>query len=176
MAWYWLVLNAVVFQFSWFALLKFPLHYSMTAVCVCMFVHAYLISRFYGRQKYRELKWLLAVVCVGWCVETLFFFVGALEIESPSIRFGLVPVWLVCLWLGFATTFRFSMSFLTQKIYLTPFIGALVFTNYAAGAALSHEVTLGSNYAYSLGFIATVWALILPLLAIAYRTWVGSEV
>lgn len=166
-----LVANALLFQCAWFANVTASAIWAILVTVFVLAAHLLLVRALFGSQNWRrEVLWLSVVVVVGWMVETGAFMAQLLVYDAPpSWQLGWVPGWLLCLWLAFATTFRFSMSFLTQNPFYAVPIGFLALFSYLGGAALNSSVSLGGSVVMSAVFIGLIWAAVLPLLSILYR-------
>ncbi len=76
----------------------------------------------------------------------------------------LVPLWLVCLWIGFATTLHRSLGFLSRHSALAWVAGAVVLPfNYWAGQRLG-AVEFGLPLLQTLGLLSVIWLVALPLM------------
>lgn len=166
-----LLVNAGLFQGAWFANVTAPAMWALLATAGVLLAHLVLVRALFGNKSLRrEVLWLGLVAAVGWTVETGTFMAQLLVYDAaPSWQLGWVPGWLLCLWLVFATTFRFSMAFLTQRpLYAVP-VGFLALFSYLGGAALNSSVSLGGSAVSSAVLVGLIWAAILPLLSILYK-------
>ena len=76
----------------------------------------------------------------------------------------LVPLWLCCLWMAFATTLTRSLAYLGSRPLLCALAGAVVFPlNYWAGQRLG-GVDFPQSLALTMGIMALFWAVVLPLM------------
>lgn len=166
-----LIANALLFQCAWFANVMAPAIWALLITAGVLTVHLLLVTVLFGaRDLRRELFWLGLVVAVGWMVETGAFMAQLLVYDAPPPwQLGWVPGWLLCLWLAFGTTFRFSMSFLSQRPLFAVPIGFLALFSYLGGAALNTTVSLGGPVLVSAMLIGVIWAVVLPLLSVLYR-------
>lgn len=159
------VANAVLFQLGWFGCVVGGDNVALPLTVVLMVIHYSLIS-----GEPRELVFIALVGCIGWSADTLFALAGVLLFTESGA--GLIPAWLVCLWLLFATTLRHSLSWLSGRYLLAALFGAGGgVLSYLAGARLSPSVTLGSPLVTSLMALGLFWGLLLPVLLSFLRRW-----
>ncbi len=101
---------------------------------------------------------------VGYLVDSVLGLAGVLEFHGGN--FGgrlLAPLWLLGLWLVFATTLGSSLSWLSLRPRLAAVLGAVFGpVSYYAGFKLG-AFHLGAPHVRSLFIIAVVWSLLLPL-------------
>ena len=146
--------NALWFQTTWFcAVLGRDALLRLTAALI-------LLHLALARDLKRELLQLSAVALVGITVDACLSAGGFYLFEDGV----LVPLWLCCLWLAFATTLRRSLAFFGPRPVLTALAGAVVLPfNYLVGGRMG-AVEFG--YALPLTFIVVglAWALLLPVL------------
>jgi uncharacterized protein (TIGR03382 family) len=92
---------------------------------------------------------------------------GVLAFTKPAGGPAFVAPWMIALWVAFATTLPWSMSFLSERILLAAILGAILGPlAYVAGARLG-AVTIGASLSRSLGAIAVGWGIALPALVLA---------
>ena len=73
-----------------------------------------------------------------------------------------IPVWLICLWFLFATTFMHCLLWLGRYLHLAIALAAVFGpATYWAGASLT-DAELATPLAASLGVMALVWAILFP--------------
>lgn len=123
----------------------------------------------------REFCWLLIAGLVGYLFESSLALTGLLIHDEPLEGIGVVPLWLVLLWLSFATTFRFSFRYFLDKPIFSFVIGAAVSLSYWAGDALNEDVTLAVPIWQSLLCVSLAWAFLFPLLCTMYRKLFFNE-
>lgn len=146
--------NAVWFQVTWFLAVlgrEDALH-----VTVAMLLLHLLLAP----STMRELKQVLALATIGISVDAGFSLLGLFQFAGGA----LIPAWLVCLWMAFATTLNRSLSFLGRNTLLTILAGAFVIPfNYWVGQKLG-AVEFGYPLPLTLVAMSCVWAVTLPFL------------
>lgn len=102
---------------------------------------------------------LLLPAGLGIAVDVSLSLAGVLNFDSSLI----LPLWMVILWLAFATTLSSSLAFLSRYRALAAVAGALAFPlNYWAGQRFG-AVELGESTWISLTAIGLIWFVGLPL-------------
>lgn len=168
-----LVLNFILFQIAWFACVlgaanaKPWLGVLITAVILAW--HLYQ-----SKNLTNELKLLMYTVVIGAFLDQAlvsFNLVNYLHHgwhQSHAWNQSIVPVWILTLWLAFATTLNMSLAWM-QKRYFVGFIFGMIGgpLAYLAAEKLG-AVTIASQLSFVV--LAVGWAMITPtLLYIARR-------
>ena len=109
-----LIVNAVGFQLVWFACVS-----ANTVVAVLATVLFLVVHFSYVLQSKKEIYLILTFALTGWLLDSIIAHVNLIDytqqltlaLKHSSLSFA--PVWLFCLWLGFAATLshcRFKWS------------------------------------------------------------------
>ena len=168
-----LVGNALLFQVAWFINVMDLGLLPVLITALAVSVHLVVVHRMFGRgASLRECGWLLFVTVLGFFVERVFLGFDVLQHESQTRALFGIPYWLLFLWLVFATTFRFSLAFLRERIAWSVVLGACAALSYLGGAALNTTSQLASPTWIALLWIALVWALVLPVLVVIHKKYV----
>ena len=135
-----------------------------TAFILCL--HFYLLVE--AERFKKELNLILKVLLVGFILEIITISAGALvsDIGNDSLVFfsWQPPLWLMCIWLLFATTLKHSLVSLIQYPILSAVLAFLSApSSYYAGSLLSPYMSLGDSILLSLFMIGTLWAVSFPL-------------
>ncbi len=156
------IFNAIGFQIGWFICilkgnflgLAFAIIFTITQLFLL-----YLYSDKFLLKK--EIFWLMVIIIIGFCIETLFFSSGILyEYIHPAVPMHFVapPLWIIYLWLLFATALRTSLSFLFNKHWIVYLVTAIAApSSYFAGDHLNTTVNINEPIAISLVIIGLVW-------------------
>ena len=146
--------NAIWFQGLWFCAVL-GRDWLLPLAVVLLAVHLVLVG-----DKRRELMRFACVGGLGIAVDAVLSGTGIYHFAGGV----LIPVWLVCLWLGFSAALSRSLIYLSDKLLLAAVAGGLVFpVNYWAGERLG-AVEFGLRLPSTLLIIALTWAVMLPLL------------
>ena len=151
-----MLLNLAIFQLGWFVCVLGGDYPAMAYTAVALLVHGVFIV-----EKDSE-WWLIAAIgVVGSLWDRLMALTGYLDFGLES-WLG-IPIWLVCLWLLFATTFLHCLKWLSEKIWMAA-LAAAVFgpASYWLGANLS-DASLGQPVWMSLSVMAVGWAVLFPI-------------
>jgi hypothetical protein len=119
----------------------------------------------------REALFILAVGVFGSTIDTGLAAAGVFEFSRSAAGAPILcPLWLVFLWLAFASTLNVSLRWLRGRSALASMAG-LVFAplSYWAGARLG-ALTFSGHPLGDLAIIGSVWAILLPLLI-----WVSAK-
>lgn len=146
--------NFVLFQFLWFWCVLAPMWWDVAVGVVVIAAHL----RFIGAAG----EWrLLAVVAVaGAAMDSLLAAFGVLRFAPQSL---LVPLWLVLLWLNFATTLSHCMRWLARRRLLAAAFGALFAPPaYWGAAAISDKAEIGVGFWQFFAIHAPLWAVFVP--------------
>ncbi|WP_045855666.1 DUF2878 domain-containing protein [Teredinibacter purpureus] len=159
-----MLLNAVLFQVAWF-LLAMGNNIIAIAVTVCFFiVHGFV----YIRHKF-EWQFIAAIALTGWLIDSVATSIGIIHFSGAwafanfgPVTVALAPIWLLCIWLCFASTLLYSLAWLYSRPLLAIVVGFVVVPfSYYFGALLSGSV-------FSLPVIGLLvieglmWSIMLP--------------
>lgn len=169
-----IVANALLFQVAWFVNVADNRWIPALTTAAVVAVHLAMVYRMFGFAACgRECVWLFIVAGSGLFVEFAFVYFDVLQHDpKPHSLLG-IPDWLIFLWLIFATTLRFSLSFLRERFTWSIALGAGAALSYWGGAALNTTSQLASPPWIALFWIALVWALVLPTLVMFHKRYIA---
>jgi hypothetical protein len=151
--------NFLLFQAGWFcsvlgAANDLPLLGPLFAVPVVL----YYLACASDRQSAALL--LIAVALLGSAFDQLLVSVGLVEYRGGTG--GLLPLWMIGLWVQFATTLNISLRWLRERYVLATLFGLLGGpAAYAAGNKLGATLYIDPNW--TLPAAAIGWSAITPL-------------
>jgi hypothetical protein len=157
------LLNFAMFYLGWFACVVGAAHgepwLGPSVVAAFVLIHLSLTSRL------AQETWLILVIGIfGFTIDTLQAAAGLYAFTRTSAAPWLCPLWMVALWMIFATTLNASMAWLAGRYGLAAVLGALCGpASYVAGARLG-AIELPAHAGVSLVGIAIVWACVMPTL------------
>ena len=155
-----LLLNFVLFQIGWFACLLLDNLLPLVVTAAILGLHFFVIVSPTHRRD--EALLLLKVLCVGLLLEWVYLRMGVLVNLDGTV---LPSLWLLMIWVLFGSTFRYSLAWIRNYVWLASLFASVAAPlSYYAGANLNDSVTLGDSLLISLGFIAVSWALVFPVL------------
>jgi hypothetical protein len=122
----------------------------------------------------REALLILVVGVLGWTVDTTQALLGVFSFGTTSPVPWLCPLWLVAVWMMFATTLTASMRWLNGRYAVAALFGA-------AGGPLSYyyglrlgAIEFNTNIVITLVTLAVVWAAVMPVLVWLARAFVPN--
>ena len=149
------LINAALFQLGWFACVLGGdvIAFVVTVAILC--IHELFIVN-------KRYEWsLIAIIAVtGFIIDNALSLFGVFSFQSPSLLY--IPLWLMCLWVLFATTLSHSLAWLKDRLWLAALLGGVSGPmSYLAGSKLA-DVALSSPPLFSLVTISLCWAILLP--------------
>lgn len=145
-------INALLFQVGWFVCVMERGILALLATLIILLVHGF-------RYRHLQGEWpVIAVVTVSGLLQDIVLMqLGVLQFSSHPWP----PVWLVCVWLLFATTLNHSLRWLQNRWALALVLGAITGPlSYLAGERLG-AVVINHD---ALLLLSAAWGLCLPYL------------
>lgn len=159
-----LIINAIAFQIAWFSALYGGkndwLTLSLLPAALAAIFH--LVLRRHSLKA--GIRLMIGVLILGFLVESAFIALGAIGYVGTAIfGFG-PPLWIMAMWLAFATLPHGCLDWLRGKWLLQIVLGGLTGPlSYLAGAKLG-GATLYGPVLQSLAIIGIGWAIALPMI------------
>jgi hypothetical protein len=155
------VVNLLWFQASWFAAVLGAANgmawLGLLVIALSLTWHV----RGSARPKYETLL-IIAAAAIGTVFEFFPFVLGWLDYPGHAAHF--VPLWMIALWMNFASVMNVSLRGLRHRTWLLALLGAVGGpAAYWGGASLGAIEWLQPLQA--LLYLAIGWALLTPLLA-----------
>lgn len=153
-------INVVVFKIAWLASVlgganDMPL-LGPAAVVIAIAIHLRL-----AEKPAAEMLLIFSTGIVGVTVDSALVSAGLMSYTSGTLITGLSPLWILGMWMLFATTFNVSFSWLQSKVMLAAALGAVFGPlSYYSGSKIG-AVTLNEPGAAMLA-LALTWGLMLP--------------
>lgn len=167
-----IIVDALSFQLLWFIAVQGNDEFAILATLAHL-----LLYRALQAVTSRQWCFIAAVAVTGGLIDTfigitgIIAFHGALTISVHDWTWQIAPLWLWCLWLGFATTLLRSLSLLKHRLLLAALIGSCAGPlSYWAGATLSGSIFM-RPFMHVILFEAVVWAVLLPALLYISRAF-----
>jgi hypothetical protein len=158
------LINFLLFQLGWFACVLGSAHlepWAGTGIALCII--AFHLARV--PQPKGEALLILAAALIGFAWDSLLVALGWLGYPSGMLLPNTAPVWIVAMWMLFATTLNSSMGWMKAYKKLSVLLGALFGPlAYFAGARLGGVILLEPVYAMLA--LAAGWAALMPLLLV----------
>jgi hypothetical protein len=155
------VINYFGFSIVWICCastpsLEMPLLAPITTL-IFLFFHFSIIAY----KRYQELQLIIFAIFLGIIVDSGLAIFNIVQYNG-AINQNLAPIWILCLWAGFASQVNYAMRYLRGKYLLISFYGLLAPLAYIAGEKIN-AVSIGTeniNYA----IIAITWSISFILL------------
>ena len=107
-----------------------------------------------------SLSRILVPAAIGILTDTALALAGVFQFQDSLL---IIPLWLVVLWIGFATTLSQSLSVFGKNLWIAACAGAVAFPfNYGVGERLG-AVSFGETYLESMMILSLLWAALFPL-------------
>ncbi len=156
--------NFVAFQLGWFAcVLGGAWQYPIAGAGIAVLILAWHLTT--ARDRPAELKLILSAGAIGWAWDTALLQTGWVSFAAGSLLPGTAPIWMVTLWMLFASTFNVSMSWIKSRLLLAMLLGAVggpvAYLGGAGLGAMDFHEQQPALIAPAIG-----WAIATPLLAI----------
>ncbi|MGI3002743.1 DUF2878 domain-containing protein [Shewanella algae] len=183
--WFFLLLNAAIFQLGWWSLILFAnqaLVFALLLLCAQLLLvnpgyrsalmaenaqdqHCQLAEQSVKRSgsSMKTFNAVLIPAVIGIALDAMLYLGGVFEFDSPS---RLLPLWLCCLWGHFAATLGVSLAWLRDlPRWQQAFFGAVGGAGSYLAAFRLEAVAwpLGQSATFSL--LILIWSLLLPLLS-----------
>lgn len=156
-----LILNFVLFQLAWFANVVGAANQMpwLGVFVTCSILYWHFLK---AHQPKVELLLLTCALMIGACFDQLMLISTLVQYQSHGWSDAIVPVWILALWLAFASTLNLSLAWMQGRYLIGMLFGA-------AGGPMAYfaadnlgAVSIHSHSSYiALGI---GWAIITPLL------------
>ncbi|MFM7056582.1 MAG: DUF2878 domain-containing protein [Planctomycetota bacterium] len=115
-------------------------------------------------EAFVELQLTLTAMLAGCVVDGVCIWAGILRFSDHGILPGLPPFWMTVLWMQFATTLRYSLSWLQGHLLLAGISGLIGAPAAFLGGARLGAVELSSPAFPGLLILGILWSMAMPLL------------
>jgi len=158
----------LLFQVAWFACVLTRSWTGVAIAALCVGVHLCL-----SRSRLSEFAMIMSVTLTGTLLDSALMNAGIFVFHQ---HVGLLcPFWLTAIWAAFATTLGISSTLFSNRLVLAAAVGAVAGPlAYFAGSRLG-AMDFGWPLQLSLGTLFVLWAALVPLLLIFYRTVVVTR-
>jgi len=149
------ILNLAIFQAGWIVCVVGGDVYAIAYTLVAMLIH-----QRYVLEKNSEWQLIAIVTVVGGLWDILMVRSGMVFYAEAG--FLGIPIWLICLWALFATTFMHSLSWLNRYLWIAAVFAAVLGpASYWLGSELN-DAYFGTPVLTSLVVMAVGWAMLFP--------------
>jgi len=162
--------NFVAYQLAWFACVLGAAH--DLAWAGTLFAVAVAALHLALRRDPAELRLVVSAAAIGFLVDSALARAQFVEFASADWT-GWAPIWMVSLWMAFATTLNHSLRWLASRPWVAALAGAIGGPlAYLAGAKLG-ALTLAAPTP-ALILIAGLWAVAMGLLSLLSGVRAGA--
>lgn len=157
------IVNFLLYQTGWFACVLGAAHgrpWSGAGVALALIgIHLALV-----RRPGPEAVLVALAGGLGWVLDTAQVQLGLMVFSSGNLVEGLAPLWLVVLWMQFATLLRYGLDWMSGRYVLASALGAVGGPLAFASGARIGAVALHPKLYPSLLSLGVVWAIAMPAL------------
>lgn len=156
-----LLANFILFQLAWFACVT-GAAYGMPwlGVSVTLITTAWHLHQ--SKRAKPEMLLMFAVLLIGASFDQVMLLLELIVYQQHGWSTSLVPVWILALWLAFASTLNLSLAWLQGRYLIAVIFGASGGPLAYFGAQNIGAVTLPSSASYIA--LSIGWAVITPVL------------
>lgn len=148
-----MLINMLGFNIAWFGLIFLGNHFVPIALLMLLAHLKWCIT------NKSELKLILIITLIGVCIDSLFQLTNVFIFASDTH----IPLWLIFVWSGFATTLNHSLAFLANHKSLQILAGLVVAPlSYRSGEVFG-AVEFGASYLTTHLILGITWALLFLL-------------
>lgn len=165
-----ILINFMLFQVSWFACVL-GAAYSLPWLGVLVTLVVVFWHFFQAKHMQPEIILMLTVLVIGGLYDQALLSAGLIDYVNHGWSSAVVPVWILALWLAFASILNVSLRWMREKYMLGVIFGAVGGPLAYLGAQKLGAVTIhGINalLALSIG-----WAVITPILLVLAKRFDG---
>jgi hypothetical protein len=149
------ILNLAIFQAGWIVCVVGGDSYAIAYTAIALLIH-----HWYVLEKNSEWQLIAIVTVVGSLWDILMALSGMLYYADSG--FLGIPIWLICLWALFATTFMHSLSWFSRYLWVAAVFAAVMGpASYWFGSELS-DAYFGTPILISLMVMAVGWSILFP--------------
>lgn len=154
-------INFILFQIAWLAcVIGAAKGMPLLGVAVTFAVLAWHLHK--ANNAKPELLLMLAALAIGSCLDQFMLSMQVVAYQEHGWSASLVPVWIMALWLAFATTLNVSLAWMQGHYFICMLFGAAGGPLAYLGAEKIGAVSLHGNATYIA--LSISWAGVTPLL------------
>ena len=155
--------NLLLYQVGWFACVlgvAWDRQWLGIGIALCLLGAHFCLAK----DRQFQFRIVLTAGAVGIIADTAQLWAGVFDFPHGVVFESLPPPFMTVLWMQFATTFRYSMSWLSQRYVLCAFFGLLgAPLAFFAGERLGAVEFLSPRLMHFL-VLGVVWSFCVPLL------------
>ncbi len=167
------VFNLALFKAGWLAVVLFAAANLPVAGAAAAF-GVVVVHLLRSPDRRAELVLIVVSALIGFTWESFLVLADVLQYGTRSIVPGAAPVWIVAMWMLFATTLNVGMRWLRKHVAVAVIAGLIGGPMSFLAGQSAGAVTL-SEPVYSVIIIGLGWALLLPALVQVASRFDGFE-
>lgn len=149
--------NAALFQLGWFACVFSTSYPALIGVAVLALLCHFIVIGSWAREG----KLVVSVLLAGSALDSFLLQLGVFDFGEER---RLLPVWLALMWALLGTTLNHCLAWSAKPWWRASLLGAVGGpAAYYAGSQIA-GVSLPLGQTFTLGLLAIIWAIALPLL------------
>ncbi|MCG8407826.1 MAG: DUF2878 domain-containing protein [Phycisphaerales bacterium] len=157
------IVNFVAMQAGWFICVMGAAAESFVVGPV--FVAAHLLLHFFlTPDRVRDVFVLLVAGILGIVADGTLMQLGAIAFDSGVIGGWIAPLWMIALWVNFATSLNLTLEFLHGRYVLSVLFGAFGGAAAYVGGARLEALSMPPGMWRGGAAVAVVWAVATPVL------------
>lgn len=122
-----------------------------------------------SRDRLADMRLIAYAALVGFVLDSIVINLGLARYASPGPYALVPPLWLVAMWMAFATSLNVSLAWFKSRLRLATLLGAIGGPlSYYAGARLG-GMEFAEPLSLSIGALGLLWAIAFPTLVIVAR-------
>ncbi|MEO8376352.1 MAG: DUF2878 domain-containing protein [Candidatus Sumerlaeota bacterium] len=157
-------LNFIAFQMSWWAVVISARHnLDAAGIAAVLILNAPFL--WWSKSRRAFVAFLAAATLFGVMADSILLAAGVFRISAGwQVAAWLCPPWLAALWLNFAVTFDYAITWLRRRLLLAALLGSIGGPLSYWGGAKFGVLDFGSSAATTLTILAVSWAIAVPVL------------
>ena len=155
------IYNIVGFQICWWSCVLGVVndYQYLGPIAMTMFLLVHFIC---FSKNIREIYFVVIIGIFGVLIDSSFLTFDIIKYKYPILN-SFAPLWIISMWIGFASTINHSMYWLNGQHYLMALFG-FVFGPLSYLAGLNFEALIFEKSLSVLLILGVVWAFSLPLM------------
>ena len=166
------LINIVLYQIAWFAC---TLGAAQNQPWFGLGISFIVLAWHFGQVKHlkNEAYLLLSALLIGFAFDQTLLSTQLIDYQSHGWNNAVVPMWILALWLTFATLLNISLRWMRLHLIYAVLLGLVGGPLAYLGAESLHAITIVDQRTYWV--LAIGWAVITPLLIILSKRFDGFE-
>ena len=156
------LINLVLFQAAWFACVLGAAAGNMWVGPLAVFLVVPLQVILFSRSPDREATFMILSGVAGFFAETMMTWAAVHSPARGAMPWPVSPLWMVALWVNFASAFSLSLSWLKGRYFLAAFMGFWAGPLAFYAGERMEAIVIHADLVRGYGAVALVWATAVP--------------